>query len=82
MPARSRPAAQSTSSPNSSSNVAGRKPAGWFSLPRQGDRYAVGAVSPNTIDLLLEAGYVYLGNGWPTTSRIIGSALPRQLASL
>src|SRR6202043_3944977 len=34
-----------------------------FSLPRQGDRYAVGAVSPNTIDLLLEAGYVYLGNG-------------------
>jgi peptidoglycan/xylan/chitin deacetylase (PgdA/CDA1 family) len=44
-------------------DVAGRKPAGWFSLPRQGDRYAVGAVSPNTIDLLLEAGYVYLGNG-------------------
>ena len=35
----------------------------WLSLPRQGDRYAVGAVSPNTIDLLLEAGYVYLGNG-------------------
>jgi peptidoglycan-N-acetylglucosamine deacetylase len=44
-------------------DVAGRKPAGWFSLPRQGDRYAVGAVSPNTIDLLLEEGYVYLGNG-------------------
>jgi peptidoglycan/xylan/chitin deacetylase (PgdA/CDA1 family) len=44
-------------------DVAGRKPAGWFSLPRQGDRYAVGAVSPNTIDLLLEAGYVYHGNG-------------------
>ncbi len=44
-------------------DVVGRKPAGWFSLPRQGDRYAVGAVSPNTIDLLLEAGYVYLGNG-------------------
>jgi peptidoglycan/xylan/chitin deacetylase (PgdA/CDA1 family) len=44
-------------------DVAGRKPAGWFSLPRQGDRYAVGAISPNTIDLLLEAGYVYLGNG-------------------
>jgi len=44
-------------------DVAGRKPAGWFSLPRQGDRYAVGTVSPNTIDLLLEAGYVYLGNG-------------------
>jgi len=44
-------------------DVAGRKPVGWFSLPRQGDRYAVGAVSPNTIDLLLEAGYLYLGNG-------------------
>jgi peptidoglycan/xylan/chitin deacetylase (PgdA/CDA1 family) len=29
-------------------DVAGRKPAGWFSLPRQGDRYAVGAISPNT----------------------------------
>ena len=26
-------------------------------------RYAVGAVSPNTVDLLLEAGYLYLGNG-------------------
>jgi hypothetical protein len=44
-------------------DVTGRKPAGWFSLPRQGDRYAVGAVSPNTIDLLLEVGYLYLGNG-------------------
>jgi peptidoglycan/xylan/chitin deacetylase (PgdA/CDA1 family) len=44
-------------------DVTGRKPAGWFSLPRQGDRYAVGAVSPNTVDLLLEAGYLYLGNG-------------------
>jgi len=44
-------------------DTVGRKPAGWFSLPRQGDHYAVGAVSPNTVDLLLEAGYVYLGNG-------------------
>ena len=44
-------------------DVTGGKPAGWFSLPRQGDRYAVGAVSPNTVDLLLEAGYLYLGNG-------------------
>ena len=43
--------------------AAGRRPQGWFSLPRQGDRYAVGAVSPNTFDLLLEAGYDYLGNG-------------------
>ncbi|HEV2098312.1 MAG TPA: polysaccharide deacetylase family protein, partial [Stellaceae bacterium] len=41
----------------------GLKPVGWFSLPRQGDRYAVGAVSPNTMDLLQEAGYVYFGNG-------------------
>src|SRR6202040_1343612 len=44
-------------------DVVGRKPAGWVSLPRPGGRDAVGAVSPNTIDLLLEAGYVYLGNG-------------------
>src|SRR5262249_56709298 len=43
-------------------DVTGGKPAGWFSLPRQGDRYAVGAVSPNTVDLLLEAGDLYLGN--------------------
>lgn len=42
-------------------DVTGRKPAGWFSLPRQGDRYAVGALSPNTVELLIEAGY--LGNG-------------------
>ena len=44
-------------------DVVGHKPTGWFSLPRQGDHYAVGAISPNTIDLLLEAGYDYLGNG-------------------
>ena len=44
-------------------DVVGDKPAGWFSVPRQGDHYAVGAVSPNTIDLLLEADYLYLGNG-------------------
>jgi peptidoglycan/xylan/chitin deacetylase (PgdA/CDA1 family) len=44
-------------------DVVGHEPAGWFSLPRQGDRYATGTVSPNTIDLLLEAGYLYLGNG-------------------
>src|SRR5262245_11880727 len=25
-----------------------RAPTGWFSLPRQGDQYAVGAVSPNS----------------------------------
>jgi len=55
-------------------DVTGRKPAGWFSLPRQGDRYAVGAVSPNTVDLLLEAGTCIWATDWPTTFRIIGSS--------
>ncbi len=41
----------------------GQRPAGWFTLPRQGDRYAGGGISPHTVDLLLEAGYGYLGNG-------------------
>ena len=31
-------------------DVTGRTPAGWFSLPRQGDRYAVGAISPDSLD--------------------------------
>lgn len=43
--------------------ICGEKPAGWFSLPRQNDRYACGTVSPNTMDLLIEAGYEYMGNG-------------------
>jgi peptidoglycan/xylan/chitin deacetylase (PgdA/CDA1 family) len=43
--------------------VAGRKPAGWFSLPRQTDPFAGGTISPNTMDLLIEAGYAYFGNG-------------------
>ena len=55
-------------------DVTGRKPDGWFSLPRQGDRYAVGAVSPNTVDLLLEAGTCISATDWPTTFRIIGSS--------
>lgn len=42
--------------------VVGRRPLGWFSLPRQGDRFATGAVSDNTMALLLEAGYLYMGN--------------------
>ena len=42
--------------------VAGRRPSGWFSLPRQGDPFAGGTISPNTVDLLIEAGYVYMGN--------------------
>jgi peptidoglycan-N-acetylglucosamine deacetylase len=43
--------------------VTGRRPAGWFSLPRQEDPFAVGTISPNTMDLLLEDGYAYMGNG-------------------
>lgn len=43
--------------------VTGRKPAGWFLLPRQKDPFAAGAISPNSVDLVLEAGYRYLGNG-------------------
>ena len=41
---------------------------------------AVGAISPNTIDLLPEAGYVYLGNGLATTSRIIRLVISRATA--
>ena len=43
--------------------VAGQRPSGWFSLPRPGDKFAGGAVSAHTIDLLIEAGYQYFGNG-------------------
>jgi peptidoglycan-N-acetylglucosamine deacetylase len=43
--------------------LTGRRPAGWFSLPRQEDPFAVGTISPNTMDLLLEEGYAYMGNG-------------------
>jgi peptidoglycan/xylan/chitin deacetylase (PgdA/CDA1 family) len=41
----------------------GRRPSGWFSLPRQGDPFAGGTISPNTMSLLIEAGYAYMGNG-------------------
>lgn len=41
----------------------GAAPVGWFALPRQSDPFAGGTVSPNTVDLLIEAGYAYLGNG-------------------
>jgi peptidoglycan/xylan/chitin deacetylase (PgdA/CDA1 family) len=41
----------------------GHAPEGWFSLPRPGDPFAVGTVSPNTMDLLIDAGYRYMGNG-------------------
>ena len=43
--------------------ITGQRPAGWYSLPRQRDPFAVGTISPHTIDLLLDAGYTYMGNG-------------------
>lgn len=43
-------------------DVVGERPNGWYSLPRAGDRYAVGAISPSTMSLLLEEGYTYMGN--------------------
>jgi peptidoglycan/xylan/chitin deacetylase (PgdA/CDA1 family) len=43
-------------------DVAGERPAGWFSLPRQSDPFAGGSISPNSMDLLIEAGYAYMGN--------------------
>ena len=43
--------------------VTGRRPEGWFCLPRQDDPFAGGTISPHTVDLLLDAGYAYLGNG-------------------
>jgi peptidoglycan-N-acetylglucosamine deacetylase len=42
--------------------VAGKRPAGWFSLPRPGDKFAGGSISRHTMDLLIEAGYAYMGN--------------------
>jgi len=41
----------------------GQRPEGWFSLPRPNDPFAVGTVSPYTHDLLIDAGYRYMGNG-------------------
>jgi peptidoglycan/xylan/chitin deacetylase (PgdA/CDA1 family) len=43
--------------------IIGQRPTGWYSLPRQRDPFAVGTVSPHTIDLLLDTGYAYMGNG-------------------
>lgn len=43
--------------------IAGKRPAGWFSLARPGDKFAGGAISPHTIDLLVDGGYEYFGNG-------------------
>jgi len=44
-------------------DVTGVRPNGWYSLPRQGDPFAGGTISPNTIDLLIDAGYRWFGNG-------------------
>lgn len=44
-------------------DTVGERPVGWFSLPRQSDKFAGGAIGPHTIDLLLEDGYRYFGNG-------------------
>ncbi len=44
-------------------DITGRRPEGWFSLPRQGDNFAGGTISPNTMDLLIDAGFAYFGNG-------------------
>jgi peptidoglycan/xylan/chitin deacetylase (PgdA/CDA1 family) len=43
--------------------VTGERPAGWYSLPRPGDPFAGGTISPATMDLLIDAGYAYMGNG-------------------
>ncbi|MCZ6872736.1 MAG: polysaccharide deacetylase family protein [bacterium] len=41
----------------------GQQPSGFYTLPRQSDPFAVGAISPNTMTLLIDAGYTYMGNG-------------------
>lgn len=43
-------------------DVLGQRPHGWYTLPRQTDKWPGGALSANTIGLLIEAGYDYLGN--------------------
>ncbi len=43
--------------------VTGSRPTGWYSLPRQDDPFAGGTISPHTMDLLIDAGYEYMGNG-------------------
>ncbi len=43
--------------------VVGKRPLGWYALSRQKDRYAGGAMSAHTVDLLREAGCGWLGNG-------------------
>jgi peptidoglycan/xylan/chitin deacetylase (PgdA/CDA1 family) len=43
--------------------AAGTRPKGWYSMPRPQDPYAGGTISPNTLNLLIEAGYQWFGNG-------------------
>ena len=43
--------------------ITGRRPVGWFSCRDRRDPFAGGTISPNTMDLLIEAGYAYMGNG-------------------
>jgi peptidoglycan/xylan/chitin deacetylase (PgdA/CDA1 family) len=43
--------------------IFGKRPSGWYALSRQKDRYAGGATSPHTLDLLREAGYGWFGHG-------------------
>jgi peptidoglycan/xylan/chitin deacetylase (PgdA/CDA1 family) len=43
--------------------ISGSRPLGWYALPRGTDSFATGSVSSNTVDLLIEQGYRYLGNG-------------------
>ena len=45
------------------SDITGRRPEGWFSVRGQGDKFAGGTISPHTMDLLLDAGYGWFGNG-------------------
>ncbi|MCC5886738.1 MAG: polysaccharide deacetylase family protein [Gammaproteobacteria bacterium] len=44
------------------SALTGRRPAGWYSLARQKDRFPGGSISANTIDLLMGKGFKYFGN--------------------
>ncbi len=67
------------------SEITGRRPEGWFSLPRQGDKSRRhGTISPHTVDLLIEAGYAWLrqrsggrraaslgGLTWPLAGQIL-----------
>lgn len=43
-------------------DVTASRPMGWYSMPRQTDKYAVGTISSNTMRLLRDSGYAYMGN--------------------